>query len=174
MANKISHDSIITVLNNNGYAADEAERIYEACVIEEKKLTGEKEPAERKTTEYVVVINDPQHKLPKDLTGWIIKKVPAIKDKYCFAEHAPEDWGTLEVEQRLFQWGQEFAQSPKFKPLKFACMGDYMEYGNKTLAKEYGLNIITKQPVYICGVDPGFKCTQLDGIEITDNIDSLN
>lgn len=174
MANKISYDSIITVLQNKGYSRDAADALYNELVIEEKKLVPEKEPAERKTTEYVVVINDPQHKLPKDLTGWIIKKVPAIKDKYCFSEHTPEDWGTLEVEQRLFQWGQEFAQSPKFKPLKFTCMGDYMEYGNKKLAKEYGLNIITKQPVYICGVDPGFKCAQLKGVEVTETIDSLN
>lgn len=174
MANKISYDSIITVLQNKGYSRDAADALYNELVIEEKKLAPEKEPAERKTTEYVVVINDPQHKLPKDLTGWIIKKVPAIKDKYCLSEHAPEDWGTLEVEQRLFQWGHEFAQSPKFKPLKFACMGDYMEYGNKKLAKEYGLNIITKQPVYICGVDPGFKCTQLEGVEVTKTVDSLN
>lgn len=174
MANKISYDSIITVLQNKGYSRDAADALYNELVIEEKKLVPEKEPAERKTAEYVVVVNDPQHKLPKDLTGWIIKKVPAIKDKYCFSEHTPEDWGTLEVEQRLFQWGQEFAQSPKFKPLKFTCMGDYMEYGNKKLAKEYGLNIITKQPVYICGVDPGFKCAQLKGVEITETVASLN
>lgn len=174
MANKISYDSIIAVLQNKGYSRDAADALYNELVIEEKKLAPEKEPAERKTTEYVVVVNDPQHKLPKDLTGWIIKKVPAIKDKYCFSEHTPEDWGTLEVEQRLFQWGQEFAQSSKFKPLKFTCMGDYMEYGNKKLAKEYGLNIITKQPVYICGVDPGFKCTQLEGVEVTKTVDSLN
>lgn len=174
MANKISYDSIIAVLQNKGYSRDAADALYNELVIEEKKLAPEKEPAERKTTEYVVVINDPQHKLPKDLTGWIIKKVPAIKDKYCFSEHTPEDWGTLEVEQRLFQWGQEFAQSSKFKPLKFTCMGDYMEYGNKKLAKEYGLNIITKQPVYVCGVDPGFKCAQLKGVEVTETVDSLN
>jgi hypothetical protein len=174
MANKISYDSIITVLQNKGYSRDAADALYNELVIVEKKLAPEKEPTERKPTEYVIVVNDPANIVPTELTGWIIKKVPAIKDKYCFSEHTPEMWGDLEVEDRLYNWGREMASSDKFKPHKYRCMGDYMEFGNKKLAKEYGMQIVTKMPVFICGVNPDLKCMNVDGVEITETVDSLN
>ena len=165
MANKISYDSIITVLQNKGYSRDAADALYNELVIAEKKLAPEMPLV---TGQRVI------DRVPEELTGWIIKKVPAIKDKYCFSEHTPEMWGDLEVEDRLYNWGREMASSDKFKPHKYRCMGDYMEFGNKKLAKEYGMQIVTKMPVFICGVNPDLKCMNVDGVEITETVDSLN
>lgn len=171
---KLSYETLSSVLSCRGYSQDEVESLIEACKAEEAKNAENKTPSERKETEYVIVVHDPDKKLPKDLTGWIIKKVPAIKDSYCGAEHAPANWGDLEVEDRLTAWGHAVAEGKKFNPLKYNSMAAYMYNGSKKLAKEYGLNIVSKTPVFICGVHPDFRCTTIDGIEITTTIDSLN
>ena len=90
-----------------------------------------------------------------------------LKARYL-AINTPESTGKIE------EWGKKLSSAPKFKKWKFACLGDYVEYGNKKSAQQFGMKFVTKMPVYICPVNPDLAYWEEEGKKITPTINSLN
>lgn len=172
---KIATETLADVLTELGYDQAKVDDIVRRCSDKEQAASEEKEKTERKSPEYVIMVNDPAHKLPEDLTGWIVRKHPATKTDGMFQnDHEPKEWGDLELESRVEAWGREMASAERFKKWKFRCLGDYVEFGNKKLAKQYGLQFVTKLPVFICPVDPALSLYEEEGVAVTSKVNSLN
>lgn len=142
-----------------------------------------KEESERLPVEYVIVTEDPDFSLPESITGWIIQKKPDSTATPSEIDTETDingqkkyscGWGDLEVSSKLEKWGQSMKSSPRFKAHMFKCLGDYFEYGTKSKAEEVGLKIKTKVPVSIISVKPRMPYFEEPGVEITEEINSLN
>lgn len=174
---KIANDTLLTVLTSEfGYEPEKAAKIAERCQRLEEQAAVKEPSAKRATTGYIVMVNDPDGKLPDDLTGWIVRKRPSVFDENgtVIPNSDPVEWGDLELEHRLEAWGREQAENPKFKSWRFCDLGDYIAEGKKTSAKEFGMQFVTKEPVYICGVNPNMPYHTEEGTEVTSTINSLN
>ena len=172
---KIATETLLAVLvEEYGYDETKAAAIAASCVDKERSNAGDKEKSERKSPEYVIMVNDPYGNLPDDLTGWIVRKQDAILDTAHGTESEPHSWGNLELNSRIEEWGKQLSSAPKFKKWKFACLGDYVEYGNKKSAQQFGMKFVTKMPVYICPVNPNLAYWEEEGKKITSTINSLN
>lgn len=170
---KIANETLINVLTEMGYDMDDAQEVASRCQEAENAAADKKDKVERTAPEYVIMVNDPKGVLPDDLTGWVVRKHPAIRTETA-EEVEPTEWGDLDLEARIEAWGKEISHSSRFKEWKFRCLGDYVEFGSKKLAKEFGLQFITKLPVYIAPVNPQLRYWEEKGERVTDTITSLN
>lgn len=177
---KINAETVRELLIAEGLMSDDATfEFINKCIAKDRadKEQSDKDTTTRPQTQYVIVLNDPEiQELLKDkeLTGWVIKKVPAIKHPDKVNETEPSEWGDLEVEDRITSWIHGMRSNARFKQHKYRCVGDYMEFGNKRQAKEYGLNIVTKLPVFIKPMDLKVPVWTEEGVQITSSCNSLN
>ena len=178
---KINAETVRELLIAEGIMSDDDTWDFiNKCLDKDKadKEKSDKDPTTKTQTQHVVVFNDPAiYELlkEKEITGWVIKKVPAIKHPDTVNETEPREWGDLEVDDRLRAWIHDMRQSPRFKQYKYRCFGDYMEFGNKKKAKEFGLNVITKLPVFIKPMAlADIPIWTEEGVQLTSSCNSLN
>lgn len=173
------------LVEENIMPAEEAWEFIDRVKHMEEEAKEEKEKEGKLPVEYVIVVNDPNNKLPEELTGWIIQKRP---DLFAYSENTEPEldedgnpkytcgWGDLDVESKIENYGRELKNSKGFSKKKtiFCSLGDFFEYGNKSLAKQCGLQIKTKTPVSIIGVNPDMPYWTDPGIEISYEINGMN
>lgn len=121
------------------------------------KENNKKEKTEKRSKTFVIMVADPEGKLPKDLTGFMIEKLPtnhaenASSTSDLVAEK--REWGDLEAEAMVKLAVEEARMTcPKKGP--FECVGDVIQYIPKKLLKSYGIKPITTEVVSIIGIAP--------------------
>lgn len=150
---KINDTTIKDVLTSKySYSESDADGIVNACLNEEEKLKEEKEPTTKTKSKYVIACISNTNGTSD--TGWIIKMTPSKVAADGSERIIEEEWGELELEDRIENWIKELSRDKKFKASNYKCLGDFILYGNKKIAKKYGLHIVTKEPVYINKINP--------------------
>lgn len=157
---QIKETSILDVLLQAGIDPSAAQKIIQAA--KEKDLA-EKEPAvPSKKKEFLVIVNDPAQKLPKDLTCWVIQKEDTYIDTTGVIPTmgtVRREWGSLESEELLMYLARATMDNERLVKKKgpITCVGDVFEFALTAKAKECGFCIKTKQPVAIIGVNPNIQ-----------------
>jgi hypothetical protein len=97
-----------------------------------------KPPAPKK--QFVVLLSDPQHKLPKqDLVGWVVQ--------------IPENASPHSTADRIFKGAYDFNASKRGRLLPVKSVGEALESGSAKYFKEAELWVKTKTPVSVVVTD---------------------
>lgn len=151
MANKLSEENIKLVCEELGIDPAVVETlIYKAKKRdEEEKVPSEKGKKEKK--EWVVVVNDPEGKIPDDTSVWIIQKSAYIDEE----SGALLKWGDLDVDKRLKACAKAMRDNARLmKRLgSIDSLADIFEYAPGKTCKEEGVSIKTKEPVALVRVN---------------------
>lgn len=123
-----------------------------------EKEEKEREEAEKPycSKEYIVVVYDPKGTvLPDTLEGYVFQKnlstrrlTATLED----ADFAPEDWPLREIDSRLERYILNQRGSGKKGMAVYVTLDEFMEHGNKTELKKWGLDRKTKTPAIIMPV----------------------
>ena len=138
-----------------------------------EKEDKEREEAEKPycSKEYIVVVYDPKGAvLPETLEGYVFQKNLTTKRLSCSAdsaEFAPEDWPLRELDSRLERYILNQRGSGKKGMSVCVTLDEFMEHGNKTELKKWGLDRKAKTPALIMPV----KLQVLDTIK--ENINAV-
>lgn len=118
----------------------QADPVLLRAVVEELNAQAKNDEGEEKAPpqkkQFVIIISDPEGKLPKkDLTGWVVQ--------------IPEDASPFSTLDRVFKGSYDFNATKKGRLLPVKSVGDALESGSAKLFKEAELWVKTKLP---CGV----------------------
>ena len=114
-------------------------------VVEEMNLAvqpdpGEGDPAPPVKKQFVILLSDPNGKLPKvDFTGWVLQ--------------LPEDESPASVQERLLKATYDYNASKKGRLYPAKTVGDAIEAVPAKFFKEAELWIKTKEPVLVLRTD---------------------
>lgn len=148
---KLSEENIKLVCEELGLEPTVVETIiYKARQKDEQeKVPTEKTKREKK--DWMVVINDPEGKVPDDLQVWIIQKSTYIEKE----SGALLKWGDLDVSARLKACTKSMKDNPKLmKRLgSIDSLSDIFEFLPGKTGKEEGIMVKTKEPVALVRVN---------------------
>ena len=114
-------------------------------VVEEMNLAvqpdpGEEEPKAPVKKQFVILVSDPNGKLPKaDFTGWVLQ--------------IPEDESPVSVQERVLKAIYDFNASKKGRLYPAKTIGDALESVPGKFFKEVELWVKTKEPVFVLRTD---------------------
>jgi hypothetical protein len=114
-------------------------------VVEEMNLAVQPDPGEGDQTppvkkQYVILISDPNGKMPKtDLVGWVLQ--------------IPENESPASVEERLLKGTYDYNASKKGRLYPAKTVGDAVENVPAKFFKEVELWVKTKEPVIVLKTD---------------------
>lgn len=147
---KISEENIKLVLAELGIDPATAERVvYEAKKKDEQEKLP-KDPRQKEGPDWVVIVNDPENKIPDDTTVWVLQK-KRIDDE---EQGQQTKWGDLEAETRLRACCSAMRDDARLMRRlgSVDCLADVLEYGPARLMKSNGVVVKTKTPVALVKV----------------------
>jgi hypothetical protein len=137
---KVDLDLVKHILKRNDLDIRQVSTIIEELEEEMKILKEENPPAPRVKKQYVLLVSDPEARMPdSDLTGWVIQ--------------LPEDENVLTTQERIHQAAYEFNTTPKGRRLPVESVGDACEAVPARIFKEHSLWVKTKEPVLVLRTD---------------------
>ncbi len=114
-------------------------------IIEEINIVVQPDPSEQDAPppvkkQFVILVSDPEHKLPKDdFTGWVVQ--------------IPEDESPVTTQERLFRGAYDFNASKRGRQLPVKTIGEALENVGAKYFKEAELWVKTKTPVLVLRTD---------------------
>lgn len=151
MATKLSEENLKLVCEELGIEPTLVEAIiYKARQKdEEEKVPTEKTKREKK--DWVVVINDPEGKVPDDMQVWIVQKATYTDQE----SGALLKWGDLDVTSRLTACTKAMRDNPKLMRRlgSIDSLADIFEFIPGKTCKDEGIIVKTKEPVALVRVN---------------------
>lgn len=145
---KIKDETVVNYLVESCELSNE-----EAWFAAQKMLQTDKEEApdkaERRPTEWIVVVADPKGNLPTDLVGFVVNKKEMNRDENLASSDQPRMWGDEEANAILKHAFARTHDKVKGIPTFFNCL----RAAKKLLKDEYGFEIKSKEGCYINPVD---------------------
>ncbi len=113
-------------------------------IIEEINVVVQPDPADEAPPpvkkQFVILVSDPEHKLPKDdLTGWVVQ--------------IPEEESPVTTQERIFRGAYDFNASKRGRQLPVKTVGEAIENVGAKYFKEAELWVKTKTPVAVLRTD---------------------
>lgn len=114
-------------------------------IVEDLNIAVQPDPTEEDKPppvkkQFVILISDPQHKLPKaDFVGWVVQ--------------IPEDASPATLRERIFKGAYDFNSSKKGSRMPVKSVGEAIEAVGAKFFKECELWVKTKEPVLIVATD---------------------
>lgn len=145
----IKDESAVDLLVEQGLTEPEAWAKVQDKIQEEKDQKPESKP--RKKKDIIVVILDPDGKLPDNLTGYVIQKEETCLDEDGneMDDEATREWGSAEIHKLLEVIPHYLTETKSY--LGYG-IDDMLENAKASELKAMGLNVKTRQPVWIAPV----------------------
>lgn len=139
---KIEINKVAEVIKRNEVAADVARRIIEELQFASQPEPGDEEALPAVKKQFVILISDPDGKLPKhDFVGWVLQ--------------IPENESIATTQERIFRGAYDFNASKKGRLLPVKTVGEALENVASKHFKEAELWVKTKTPVLMLRTDNG-------------------
>ncbi len=132
---KVELELVKMILQRNELDLRLVSQIIEDISTESKTADEEEKPPPVKK-QFVIMVSDPKGELEgKDFVGWVMQ--------------IPEDDSPFATEERVIRSAYEFNITPKGRRLPVKTVAEVCEHVPARVAKEQGLWIKTKEPVYV-------------------------
>jgi hypothetical protein len=137
---KIDVNKVAEILKKNQIDPAVLRRVVEEMNLAVQPDPGEGDPAPPVKKQFVILLSDPNGKLPKvDFTGWVLQ--------------LPEDESPASVQERLLKATYDYNASKKGRLYPAKTVGDAIEAVPAKFFKEAELWIKTKEPVLVLRTD---------------------
>ena len=137
---KIDVNKVAEILKKNQIDPAGLRRVVEEMNLAVQPDPGEGDPAPPVKKQFVILLSDPNGKLPKvDFTGWVLQ--------------LPEDESPASVQERLLKATYDYNASKKGRLYPAKTVGDAIEAVPAKFFKEAELWIKTKEPVLVLRTD---------------------
>ena len=133
---KIDVSRVAEILKKNHIDPAVLRRVIEEMNLAVQPDPGDEDKAPAVKKQYVIVVSDPEGKLPKgDFTGWVLQ--------------IPENESPATTPDRVFKAAYDFNASKKGRLLPVKTVGDAFENVPAKHYKEAELWVKTKEPVIV-------------------------
>lgn len=137
---KIDVNKVAEILKKNQIDPAVLRRVVEEMNLAVQPDPGEGDPAPPVKKQFVILVSDPNGKLPKvDFTGWVLQ--------------LPEDESPASVQERLLKATYDYNASKKGRLYPAKTVGDAIEAVPAKFFKETELWVKTKEPVIVLRTD---------------------
>jgi hypothetical protein len=137
---KIDVNKVAEILKKNHIDPAVLRRVVEEMNLAVQPDPGEGDQAPPVKKQFVILVSDPNGKMPKaDLVGWILQ--------------IPENESPASVEERLLKGAYDYNASKKGRLYPAKTVGDAMEAVPAKFFKEVELWVRTKEPVIVLKTD---------------------
>jgi hypothetical protein len=137
---KIDVNKVAEILKKNHIDPAVLRRVVEEMNLAVQPDPGEGDQAPPVKKQYVILISDPNGKMPKtDLVGWVLQ--------------IPENESPASVEERLLKGTYDYNASKKGRLYPAKTVGDAVENVPGKFFKEVELWVKTKEPVIVLKTD---------------------
>ncbi len=137
---KIDVNKVAEILKKNQIDPAVLRRVVEEMNLAVQPDPGEEDPTPPVKKQFVILVSDPNGKLPKvDFTGWVLQ--------------LPEDESPASVQERLLKATYDFNASRKGRLYPAKTVGDALEAVPSKFFKEVELWVKTKEPVIVLRTD---------------------
>ena len=137
---KIDVNKVAEILKKNQIDPAVLRRVVEEMNLAVQPDPGEEDPAPPVKKQFVILVSDPNGKMPKvDFTGWVLQ--------------LPEDESPASVQERLLKATYDFNASRKGRLYPAKTVGDALEAVPAKFFKEVELWVKTKEPVIVLRTD---------------------
>jgi hypothetical protein len=137
---KIDVNKVAEILKKNHIDPAVLRRVVEEMNLAVQPDPGEGDQAPPVKKQFVILVSDPNGKMPKaDLVGWILQ--------------IPENESPASVEERLLKGAYDYNASKKGRLYPAKTVGDAMEAVPAKFFKEVELWVKTKEPVIVLKTD---------------------
>ena len=137
---KIDVNKVAEILKKNQIDPAVLRRGVEEMNLAVQPDPGEEDPTPPVKKQFVILVSDPNGKLPKvDFTGWVLQ--------------LPEDESPASVQERLLKATYDFNASRKGRLYPAKTVGDALEAVPSKFFKEVELWVKTKEPVIVLRTD---------------------
>ena len=137
---KIDVNKVAEILKKNHIDPAVLRRVVEEMNLAVQPDPGEGDQAPTVKKQFVILVSDPNGKMPKaDLVGWILQ--------------IPENESPASVEERLLKGAYDYNASKKGRLYPAKTVGDAMEAVPAKFFKEVELWVKTKEPVIVLKTD---------------------
>ena len=137
---KIDVNKVAEILKKNQIDPAGLRRVVEEMNLAVQPDPGEEEPKAPVKKQFVILVSDPNGKLPKaDFTGWVLQ--------------IPEDESPVSVQERVLKAIYDFNASKKGRLYPAKTIGDALESVPGKFFKEVELWVKTKEPVFVLRTD---------------------
>ncbi|HZZ18917.1 MAG TPA: hypothetical protein VFE25_06085 [Opitutaceae bacterium] len=137
---KIDVNKVAEILKKNHIDPTVLRRVVEEMNLAVQPDPGEGDQVPPVKKQFVILISDPNGKMPKaDLVGWILQ--------------IPENESPASVEERLLKGAYDYNASKKGRLYPAKTVGDAMEAVPAKFFKEVELWVKTKEPVIVLKTD---------------------
>ena len=137
---KIDVNKVAEILKKNQIDPAVLRRVVEEMNLAVQPDPGEEEPKAPVKKQFVILVSDPNGKLPKaDFTGWVLQ--------------IPEDESPVSVQERVLKAIYDFNASKKGRLYPAKTIGDALESVPGKFFKEVELWVKTKEPVFVLRTD---------------------
>jgi hypothetical protein len=137
---KVDLDLVKHILQRNELELRQVNAIIEDIEQELKVLKEENPPTPRVPKQFVILVSDPEGKLPKDdFTGWVLQ--------------FPEEENPVHVLEQLHKSVYEFNATPKGRRMPVQSIGEACEAVPARIFKEHQVWVKTKEPVFMLRTD---------------------
>jgi hypothetical protein len=137
---KIEIHKVAEVIKRNAVEPEKARRIIEELNLAAQPEGGDEEKAPAIKKQFVVLVSDPDGKLPKwDFVAWVLQ--------------IPENESVATTQERIFRGSYDFNASKKGRLLPVKTVGEALENVAAKYFKEADLWVKTKTPVLMLKTD---------------------
>ncbi len=137
---KIDVNKVAEILKKNQIDPAVLRRVVEEMNLAVQPDPGEEEPKPPVKKQFVILVSDPNEKLPKvDFTGWVLQ--------------IPEDESPASVQERVLKATYDFNASRKGRLYPAKTIGDALEAVPAKFFKDVELWVKTKEPVFVLRTD---------------------
>ena len=137
---KIDVNKVAEILKKNHIDPAVLRRVVEEMNLAVQPDPGEGDQAPPVKKQYVILVSDPNGKMPKtDLVGWVLQ--------------IPENESPASVEERLLKGTYDYNASKKGRLYPAKTVGDAVENVPGKFFKEVDLWVKTKEPVIVLKTD---------------------
>ena len=137
---KIDVNKVAEILQKNHLDPSVLRRIIEEINVAVQPDPGEEDAPPPLKKQFVILVSDPEHKLPKDdFTGWVIQ--------------IPEDESPVTTQERIFRGAYDFNASKRGRQLPVKTVGEALENVAAKHFKEAEVWVKTKTPVLVLRTD---------------------
>ncbi len=137
---KIDVNKVAEILKKNEISPAVLRRVIEEMNLAAQPEGGDEEKPPAVKKQFVILISDPEEKLPKnDFVGWVLQ--------------IPENESVATTQDRIFRGAYDFNQSKKGRLLPVKTIGEAVENVPAKYFKEADLWVKTKTPVLMLKTD---------------------
>jgi hypothetical protein len=137
---KIDVNKVAEILKKNHIDPAVLRRVVEEMNLAVQPDPGEGDPAPPVKKQFVILVSDPEEKMPRDdLSGWVLQ--------------IPEDESPASVQERLFKGAYDYNASKKGRLYPAKTVGDAVENVPSKHFREAELWVKTKTPVIVLRTD---------------------